>query len=119
MTSAGRFQGSLLRTAGSVLLVLRGELDLATSTSADALVDRALAEPTATYVLDMADLTFLDARGVGPLVRLANEASARGAAVVARHLCRSAEVVLSFTAIVAEDRLAQRCSGSGEVEARR
>src|ERR1700761_1433875 len=97
------FQGILLRTAESVRLVLRGELDLGTSTSAEALVDRALAEPADSYVLDLADLTYLDARGVRPLVRLANEAHERGARVVALHPSCTVEVVLSFTPISIAD----------------
>ncbi|SHF99670.1 anti-anti-sigma factor [Jatrophihabitans endophyticus] len=70
---------SARRENGTAVLSLDGELDLAT---VPALRDTALAElgepGTATLVLDLARLTFLDSTGIGCWIELRNHAEGAG-----------------------------------------
>jgi anti-anti-sigma factor len=67
---------------GQAILVLRGELDLATKSQ---LHDVAMAHlgvsGLATLGLDLADITFLDSSGISVLVEVRNQAQERGIAM--------------------------------------
>jgi anti-anti-sigma factor len=102
-TPDGGFQALILRDEGTVTLVLRGELDLAATVAAEAAVDQVLREPADHYVLELADLTFLDARGVRPLVRLAKLLDdLRAVKLQGRHASDRVALVFSLTPITLE-----------------
>jgi anti-sigma B factor antagonist len=66
-------------TAGSKALVtLSGELDIASSDSAFGCVPDVIDRHHVPVILDMAGLTFCDARGLGTLVRMSNYAGKAG-----------------------------------------
>jgi len=101
-TPDGGFQALILRDEGTVTLVLRGELDLAATVAAEAAVDQVLREPADHYLLELADLTFLDARGVRPLVRLAKLLDLRAVKLQGRHASDRVALVFSLTPIMLE-----------------
>lgn len=71
--------------ADTVVLLLRGDLDLATLTDLQAAADDALAEhPAATLVLDAAELRFVDSSGIRVVLALHTQRAAAGARLVLR-----------------------------------
>jgi anti-anti-sigma factor len=62
------FGTELIDRDGEAVLVVRGEIDLATAPMLDEACDR-LASVTDQLVLDLAGVTFMDASGLGTLVR--------------------------------------------------
>lgn len=79
--AAGALQTDVVAVDGSVRVRLRGELDLATAPDlwqACEVLDGRL-EPGLSVLVDLADLDFLDAAGLGALVRLRNRVRAAGA----------------------------------------
>lgn len=78
---ASGFRTDVVAIDGSVCLRLQGELDLATAPdlwSACTVLDGQLTPGLSVFV-DLADLRFLDAAGLGMLVRLRNRVRAAGA----------------------------------------
>jgi anti-anti-sigma factor len=63
---------------GAVVVSLAGELDLAAVELEPLLLRLAESGPTATIVLDMSELDFIDAYGVGVIVSAWRAAKARG-----------------------------------------
>ncbi|HEX3947565.1 MAG TPA: STAS domain-containing protein [Acidimicrobiales bacterium] len=98
------FEAVILRDGtATTTLVLRGELDLGAAVAANQAVDRALDDRANAYVLDLADLQYLNAAGISPLVRLAVTARRAGARVSARRVRHLAAVVLQMTPIELDD----------------
>jgi anti-sigma B factor antagonist len=75
------FTVSKLRYDGLAILIVGGELDLATAPQLEAM----LSEQRGSVYLDCADLDFIDASGLGILVRAHLEREARGERLV---ICR-------------------------------
>lgn len=68
-----------ITAAGEVLVMLSGELDIASSDSAFGCVRDVIDQHHGpVIVLDMAGLSFCDARGLGTLVRMSNYAGQAG-----------------------------------------
>ena len=79
--AAGQLRTDVVVVDGSVCVRLQGELDLATAPDlwrACEVLDGQLQPGTSVFV-DVADLQFLDAAGLGTLVRLRNRVRAVGA----------------------------------------
>ena len=70
------------RTATDVVLVLTGEIDMATTGDLRAATGRSLREPLSRVVLDFAGVTFCDSQGLSTLISLNREVSAAGSRLV-------------------------------------
>lgn len=85
---------------GQAMLVLHGELDLATKSR---LHEVAMAQldvsGLATLGLDLTDITFLDSSGVSVLVELRNQAQERGINLEIVAVSRSAARVLTIVGL--------------------
>jgi anti-sigma B factor antagonist len=66
------FDIDIVNRDDTVIVVVRGEIDLATAPRLDAALSRAEASAAAMVVLDLERVTFMDARGLGILVRHAS-----------------------------------------------
>ena len=78
--AAGQLRTDVVVVDGSVCVRLQGELDLATAPDlwrACEVLDGRL-EPGVSVFVDLAELHFLDAAGLGTLVRLRNRVQAAG-----------------------------------------
>lgn len=73
---------SVLHDDGIALIVLDGELDLATCPSLDDAVDGALAEGCTQLLLDVGLLRFCDSTGLGALLRASRRATGAGGTCV-------------------------------------
>jgi anti-anti-sigma factor len=67
---------------GEVVVVLEGELDLASVEVFTAALDQALQHPETTVTLDWSALTFIDSSGVGAYVQAFRTAHAAGVTLV-------------------------------------
>ncbi len=97
------FQAVLIRNGSETTVTLRGELDLVAAAAAEEVVTQVLADPDTDVVLDFADLTYLSATGVTPLVRLSVALEGTGRRLTARNASRTVALVLTFTPIEVED----------------
>jgi anti-anti-sigma factor len=70
MTPPGQFTYSAERHDDTVVIVLQGELDLATAPELERVADDALATPCAKLVIDLRELTFLDSSGMRAFLRI-------------------------------------------------
>lgn len=70
------------RTAADAILVLTGEIDMATVGNLRAATERSLREPPDRLVLDFSGVTFCDSQGLSTLILLNREASAAGSRLV-------------------------------------
>jgi anti-anti-sigma factor len=68
LMSAGNFAVAIDRTAPVVLLKATGEMDAATVSRLDAVIDEALAQHEGHVVLDAAEVTFVDSTGITSLI---------------------------------------------------
>ena len=75
---AASFRWSLRCRDGAVVVSLAGELDLAVMELEPLLLQVAESGPAATIVLDMSELDFIDAYGIGTIVNAWKVAKARG-----------------------------------------
>jgi anti-sigma B factor antagonist len=89
----------VLRDGDRTTLVLNGELDLYSANVVHRVVAELLDDPTQEIVLDLTDLTFLDAVGVSPLVRLANAVEQAGSRVTARSAKPMPALLIAMTPI--------------------
>jgi anti-sigma B factor antagonist len=67
-----------ITAAGEALVMLSGELDIASSDGAFGCVRDVIDRHHMPVILDTADLSFCDARGLGTLVRMSNYAGQAG-----------------------------------------
>jgi anti-anti-sigma factor len=65
------FTTTSTHTASTSILSVSGELDVAVAFRLSAEIDRALAHDPRTFVLDLSDVSFIDATGMRPLYRAA------------------------------------------------
>ena len=70
----------------TVVLVVRGELDISNTQQLSVAVERALADRPAELVLDLAGVSFCDSRGLAALIRAHQDAADVGATLVVAHL---------------------------------
>ena len=70
MTPPGEFTFSAERHDDTVVIVLQGELDLATAPEVERIADDALATRCSQLVLDLRKLTFLDSSGMRAFLRI-------------------------------------------------
>lgn len=68
----------VVETRADGVLVVSGELDIATVDELSAAARTALETTASTLVLDFGGVTFVDSTGLGALVRLRKEAEQRG-----------------------------------------
>jgi anti-sigma B factor antagonist len=80
------------------VVIVRGEVDLATAPELEACVQEAFAGASAV-VLDLEALTFIDSSGLRVLVALSNGARAGGARLHLRNVPRHAQRVLDLTGL--------------------
>ena len=66
------------RTGDEAVLVLTGEIDIATAGSLREAAQRAIAPPLARLVLDFAGVTFCDSQGLATLIAINKQAQAAG-----------------------------------------
>jgi anti-anti-sigma factor len=66
------------RTGDEAVLVLTGEIDIATASSLREAAQRAIAPPLARLVLDFAGVTFCDSQGLATLIAINKEVQAVG-----------------------------------------
>jgi anti-sigma B factor antagonist len=70
------------RTAEEAVLVLKGEIDMATAGSLREAAERTIASAPARLVLDFAGVTFCDSQGLSALIALNREVNATGSRLV-------------------------------------
>ena len=63
-------------------VLVGGEIDAASAPHLAAVIDPLVAEPDASVVVNLADVTFMDSSGLRTLVRAANEAKDSGGSLV-------------------------------------
>ncbi len=85
---------------GVAHLFLVGELDVATRGRILAALDAVAKEAAKEVVVHMDFLSFLDCAGIAPLVKLANELSARGGSIRVIGASAHQKKILSLTSIV-------------------
>lgn len=66
------FDVDIVKRNGELTVVVSGEIDLATGTELDAALTRAEATDARTIIVDLERVTFMDASGLGVLVRHAS-----------------------------------------------
>lgn len=95
------FAVSIERVDGDAVLVLAGEIDLATSPRVrDAVIDVLATQPPARLVIDLSGVSFLDSTGIGALVAGRNKAAALGVPFVVRHPQRMVRRVLDIAGLL-------------------
>ncbi len=70
------------RTDSDAVLLLTGEIDMATAGDLRAAADRSLREPPDRMVLDFAGVTFCDSQGLSTLISLNRQVTAAGSQLV-------------------------------------
>jgi anti-sigma B factor antagonist len=70
------------RSAGETVLVLSGEIDMATAGELRAATTNAMSEAPGRLVLDFAEVTFCDSQGLSTLISLHREVGAAGGRLV-------------------------------------
>jgi anti-anti-sigma factor len=83
----------------SVVATLAGELDLATRPELDIALDKAIGEDVPTVVLDLADVTFVDASSLRSFGEAAQRLRAEGRTLVLRNPSRLTRRLLAITDI--------------------
>jgi len=81
------------------VVIVRGEVDLATAPELEVSVRHALEDAPDGVVLDLAALSFIDSSGLRALVALSKDAKSRGASLALENLPRHAQRVLELTGL--------------------
>lgn len=87
---------------GHVLVLLRGDLDLGTCPVLHEMIGRILVSSRGSVVLDLSQLDFIDATGVGALVRARSGLEADGRVLTIRGLRPFARRVFALTGFVSQ-----------------
>jgi anti-anti-sigma factor len=77
----GSFKGSIVQQDGHVVVVVRGEVDMAVAIAFGALVDQAL-EVSSHVVFDMDGVTFFDSSGLRVLASTAMRVNGSGSVTI-------------------------------------
>jgi anti-sigma B factor antagonist len=88
-----------VRSGEPLVVIVRGEVDLATSPQLESSVQDAFAGAPSSVILDLEGLAFIDSSGLRVLVSLSEEARSRGATLVLRNVPRHAQRVLELTGL--------------------
>ena len=96
------------RADGSPLLVVAGELDLAYADRLATAGVACLTTPGPPVLVDCMDLTFIDAAGLGALIRIRNAASKQGVSMEIIELSPPVRRLLALTKLTG-------CFGPGSV----
>ncbi|MEP7202950.1 MAG: STAS domain-containing protein [Ilumatobacteraceae bacterium] len=96
-TAGDGLQIEVLRLDGHAVLVVQGEIDLATAATFGAAIDRGL-EEAGSVVLDFTGVTFMDSSGLNVLVSAASRGFG-GDAVLIRNAPLSVHRLLSITGL--------------------
>jgi len=83
----------------TIVVRLRGELDLATAPELSRVLDDALGRHRCAVTLDLTELTFLDSAGILLLVNAHHRAEAQGCLMILRAPCRSVLKALRLTGV--------------------
>ena len=96
----GRFECEIAEPDRELrVVIIRGEVDLATASDLESCVQRAFADQPSSIVLDLEAMTFIDSSGLRVLVALTNDARSRGATLALRNTPRHARRVLELTGL--------------------
>ncbi len=99
--AADGFRAEVLRLDSSVLLALRGDLDVATVRQFRAAVAGVVGPgPAPTVTVDLSGLDFIDAAGIGALVSLRNTVHETGGTLRVRSARASVLRVLELASVV-------------------
>jgi anti-sigma B factor antagonist len=93
------FTASVLYDGDVCLLVLAGELDVATTGQLERTVAGVLADGLRTVVVDLTDLDFCDSTGLGALLRASRAVTAVGGRAVLAGATGPVERLFSLTAV--------------------
>jgi anti-sigma B factor antagonist len=85
--------------ARGVVLVLSGELDMASAPDLASTLDEVLAEPHARVMLDLNGLSFVDSAGVSVLIKAKQTAKAGGHTLVLRRPTEQLERVFALVGL--------------------
>lgn len=85
MNGGRPFDVAVTEQADGVVVRVAGEIDITTAPVLQRHLDAAVAAKRPAVVLDLADTTFLDARGVGVIVAARKVAARNGTRLVIRH----------------------------------
>ncbi|GIH95061.1 anti-sigma factor antagonist [Planobispora siamensis] len=91
------FRMAAQHSDGSVLVTVTGELDIATRPELCDYVDRLLRPRPGTLVLDLSEVTFMDACGLGALIILRRHATERGTRLAICGASPAVSSVISMT----------------------
>jgi anti-anti-sigma factor len=87
------------RTADEAVLVLTGEIDIATAGSLRVAAQRLLETGPARLVLDFAGVTFCDSRGLATLITLNKETQAAGGRLIFINIGEFMDRLLEITGL--------------------
>ena len=90
-----------IRDSTPLVLAISGELDMAVAGRFLERARAALENPTTVLEIDCSGLTFIDSSGLGALVRIRQEASARGAEVELTEVPRQMGRLLEISGLTA------------------
>jgi anti-sigma B factor antagonist len=87
------------RTGDDVVLVLVGELDPHTAPTLRGHIDREVSDSTATLVLDVAGLLFIDSSGLRVIISAHKEMADRGGQLILRSPSGNTQRLLEITGL--------------------
>jgi anti-anti-sigma factor len=94
------------RTATDAVLLLVGEIDMATADDLREATTKLLQEPAERIVLDFGGVTFCDSQGLSVLIALHREVSATGGRLVLTNLGEFMQRLLEITGLRAQFEIA-------------
>jgi len=86
-------------TEGTLVLSLRGDLDLATVTTIEPVLEETRWKEVSTLVLDMTEVTFVDSSGLRLILGARRRADEAGARFAMRNVPAQARRLLSITGV--------------------
>ena len=101
------FQATITERIPRTIIVLEGELDLASTPQLLAVVRGVMAAGSAAIVLDLSELSFIDSTGLSGVASLADEARSSGARLELRSPSELTAQVLDVTGL---DRVIPVCA---------
>lgn len=99
LLAPGEFRADVVADHGGARIMVRGELDLHTATTLWAVARPVIEElaPDGILVVDLSDLQFIDAAGIGALVRLGNHLGAASRRLQVHAKCPTIRRVFEMT----------------------
>jgi anti-sigma B factor antagonist len=87
------------REGQDLILVVRGEIDMASADRFEAALTDALAGDCSRILIDLADLEFMDSTGLRTLIQGQRQAASRGLPVILRHVPHQATRLFELTGL--------------------